>query len=247
MAKRRGHTASTRGRQAPSGTCELCGQDVTRDGVQEHLAACAPAHDAPTAVSQLLVLLRATSPGMPAYWLDVEAKVDAKLEALDALLRRVWLECCGHLSVFRIGGVNYFSRGYEFGFAREFGGVSAHRSDERSMTAKVRDALPFSGEGFEYEYDFGSTTILDLRVTGERSGSPGRSVVRLLARNAPPKVTCAICSEPANLVCPFCLQESADAFVCTKHRRQHRCGEDDAFLPVVNSPRMGVCGYSGEV
>lgn len=130
MAKRRGHTASTKGRQTPTGTCELCGQDVTPDGVQEHLVECAPAHDVPTAVPHLLVLLRATSPGMPAYWLDVEAKVDAKLEALDAFLRRVWLECCGHLSVFRIGPVDYFSRGYEFGFAREFGGETV----ERSMT-----------------------------------------------------------------------------------------------------------------
>jgi hypothetical protein len=24
------------------------------------------------------------------------------------------------------------------------------------------------------------------------------------------------------------------------------CGEDEGFLPVVNSPRMGVCGYTGK-
>jgi hypothetical protein len=113
------------------------------------------------------------------------------------------------------------------------------------MNIRLRDALPVSGEGFEYEYDFGSTTSLDLEVTGERSGRSGRSAVRLLARNAPPISACAVCGEPATLVCAFCLQESADAFVCTKHRRQHQCGEEEAFLPVVNSPRMGVCGYTG--
>jgi hypothetical protein len=234
-----------RGQALQPGTCELCRQDLTSGNAQAHLADCASAHDV-SGVPQLLVLFRATSPGMPAYWLDIEAKVDAKLQALDAFLRRVWLECCGHLSVFRIGGVDYFSRGYEFGFAREFRSVSTPWSAERSMTVRLRDALPSSDEGFEYEYDFGSTTTLELRVTGERSGSPGRSAVRLLARNAPPKVPCAVCSEPANLVCVFCLQEGADAFVCTKHRRQHQCGEEEAFLPVVNSPRMGVCGYTGE-
>jgi hypothetical protein len=208
---------------------------VTRDRVNGHLAECAPAHDVPTAVAQPLVLLRAISPGMQAYWLDVEARLDAKLEALDAFLRRVWLECCGHLSVFRIGGVDYFSRGYELGFARGLGGGTV----ERSMNVRLRDALPLSGRGFEYEYDFGSTTNLELRVTGERSGSPGRSAVRLLARNAPPASACAVCGEPATLVCAFCLQEAADAFVCAKHRGQHRCGEDEAFLPVVNSPLMG--------
>src|ERR1700681_1678189 len=156
MAKRRGHTASTRARQTASGTCQLCGQDMTRDSVQEHLAACVPAHDVPTAAPQLLVFLRATSPEMPAYWLDVEAKVDAKLEALDAIVSRVWLECCGHLSVFRIGGGDYFSRGYEFRFGSEFGGIGTPRSAERSMTVRLRDVLPPSGEGFENEYDFGS-------------------------------------------------------------------------------------------
>jgi hypothetical protein len=109
----------------------LCGQDVTRNGAQEHLTTCAPAHDVPTAAPQPLVFLRATSPEKPAYWLEVEAKADAKLEALDAFLRRVWLECCGHLSVFRIGPVDYFSRGYEFGFGREFGGISTPQFTEK--------------------------------------------------------------------------------------------------------------------
>jgi hypothetical protein len=104
------------------------------------------------------------------------------------------------LSVFRIGGVDYFSRGYEFGFGREFGSISTPRSAERSMTVRLRNALPFSGESLEYEYDFGSTTNLELRVTGERSGRPGRSTVRLLARNAPPKVTCGVCARHAIVI-----------------------------------------------
>src|SRR4051812_18547207 len=57
MAKRRGHTASTRGRQAPSGRCDLCGQDVTRDGVQAGLVECAPAHRCANSIPQLLVFL----------------------------------------------------------------------------------------------------------------------------------------------------------------------------------------------
>jgi hypothetical protein len=31
---------------------------------------------------------------------------------------------------------------------------------ERSMNTRLRDALPFVGERFGYEYDFGSTTPL---------------------------------------------------------------------------------------
>ena len=46
------------------------------------------------------------------------------------------------------------------------------------------------------------------------------------------------------LVCAFCGDDGG--FVCEAHRASHACSEDDeAFLPVVNSPRMGVCAYAG--
>ncbi len=241
MAKR-GVGRTSKGQQTQGGTCQLCGQSVTRGNAVAHLVECAPAHEASSGVVHPLIQFRASAAGLPAYWLDLEARADAKLEALDAFLRRVWLECCGHLSLFRIGGADYFSRGYTLGFDGAFG----REAGARSMNAKLRDALCLTTEPFEYEYDFGSTTSLALEITGERSGRIGRSVVRLLARNNPPASACAVCRQPATLVCPFCLQEGADPFVCAQHRAEHRCGEEDAFLPVVNSPRMGVCGYIGE-
>ena len=183
--------------------------------------------------------------GLPAYWLDLEVKADAKLEALDRFLRQLWLECCGHLSAFRIGAVNYFSRGYDFGVARGFGSFGWQPA-ERTMNVKLYEALPAIGKRFEYEYDFGSTTSLRLELMGERMGRTGRPAARLLARNTPPVWPCAICGQPATLVCAYCLQEEGNAFVCGTHRRQHACGQQEGFLPVVNSPRMGVCGYTAQ-
>jgi hypothetical protein len=69
--------------------------------------------------------------------------------------------------------------------------------------------------------------------------------VRLLARNTPPSWPCAICGELAIKICTFCYTGGGNPFVCRKHVRQHACGETDGFMPVVNSPRMGVCGYAG--
>ena len=228
------------------GACALCGCALTRAGALKHVGNCASSHDTGKGPEQQFVHVRATSPGLPAYWLDVEVKADAKLEALDSFLRRIWLECCGHLSMFRVGSANYFSRGYEFGFTRAFGSLGRQSPVERSMSVRVRDALPSDGRRFGYECDFGSTTSLELRAIGERTGRPGRSSVRLLARNTAPLWPCAICGQPATMVCTYCLQEEGNAFVCPKHRRKHACGEDEGFLPVVNSPRMGVCGYAGE-
>jgi hypothetical protein len=43
------------------------------------------------------------------------------------------------------------------------------------------------------------------------------------------------------------MSGEADPFVCSDHARDHACGEEESLMPVVNSPRMGVCGYTGEV
>ncbi len=40
-----------------------------------------------------------------------------------------------------------------------------------------------------------------------------------------------------------CIAEAANPFVCATQAARHPCG-DQALLPVVNSPRMGVCAYS---
>lgn len=227
------------------GTCALCGEAMTRGRAQKHVADCVPAHSVADGTEQRLVHIRATAPGLPAYWLDLEIKADAKLQALDGFLRRIWLECCGHLSVFRIGAADYFSPGYDLGFAHALPGFGRQRA-ERSMNVKVSAVLPAVGERFEYEYDFGSTTPLQLKLVDERMGRVGRPMVRLLARNTPPVWPCAICGQPATLVCAYCLQGEENAFVCGGHRRRHPCGEQEAFLPVVNSPRMGVCGYTAQ-
>ncbi len=100
------------------------------------------------------------------------------------------------------------------------------------------------GATFQYEYDFGSTTALSGRIISTRAGSLGRRVVRLLARNSPPVLTCLECAALATLICPFCIYEGACLF-CATHASAHKCDEEDAFLPVVNSPRVGVCGYTG--
>ena len=40
------------------------------------------------------------------------------------------------------------------------------------------------------------------------------------------------------------MYEREDPFLCEVHTEKHDCGEE-ALLPVVNSPRMGMCGYTG--
>ncbi len=64
--------------------------------------------------------------------------------------------------------------------------------------------------------------------------------VRFLARNNMPTVKCTTCSANPKAICSCCYR-----FCCTECVKKHRCGTE-GMLPVVNSPRIGVCGYTGE-
>lgn len=201
------------------GTCELCGQRESSSKMTRHLETCAVAHDR-KCPPQALITLEFEAAGDPRYWIQLEVRANASLQALDSVLRELWLECCGHMSAFSIG------------------------RDELGMRSPVGDVLHTKGLKLRHEYDFGSTTILNGRVFGTRRGSLGRAAVRLLARNDAPVWTCVHCENPASIVCPFCTEEGTGV-LCPGHAKKHEHAGEDVYLPVVNSPRMGVCGYTG--
>jgi hypothetical protein len=201
-----------------------------------HLKECAPKHDPARGKLAHLFHLRVEGAESPIYWLDLEIKSHSLLSDLDEFLRRIWLECCGHLSAFHFGRVSY-----TIAMEAPFDSWS----DERDMDVPVAELFYPIGTRFTYEYDFGSTTSLSLRIQGEREGKGGRSLVRFLARNEPPVWPCAVCKQPATFVCPFCVYDG-EPFYCDQHCSQHECYDEEAFLPIVNSPRMGTCGYTGE-
>lgn len=216
------------------GVCGLCKERLPKPAMTRHLAVCAPRHDHHRGAVCELWHLRGEAKGASVYWIDLEIKGDASLRRLDEFLRRTWLECCGHMSAFEIGRLRYSGLvDHEFDLGRA----------ERSMAARISSTLT-PGQRFSYEYDFGSTTDLVLKALGTRHGTAGRTAVRLLARNEPPVWPCAVCAKPASVICPLC-SDGSNPFSCPVHVREHACEDEEAFLPVVNSPRMGVCGYSG--
>ena len=206
-------------RSPNSGNCALCGHHATKSQIVAHVETCAAAHDK-VGPPQPLVVLRFEAVGQPRYWLVVEAKAHAKLSHIDALLRELWLECCGHMSAFHIG------------------------RRELAMTTAVATAFLAKGTKVAYEYDFGSTTALAGGLVGARHGSIGRASVHVLARNEPPAWPCGECKAPATTVCPYCM-DIGDGLFCDAHADAHSHAREEVYLPVVNSPRMGVCAYTG--
>lgn len=215
------------------GKCRICGRTMKRQGMTQHLKSCAEKNreaDEREVVS--LCHLVAQSP-RPVFWLHFEVPYDAPLEVVDRFLRRIWLECCGHLSAFTINEQRYSPCPMD-----EMMGVAP----EKTTDVPIRDVLSKKDQ-FEYEYDYGSTTHLDLRVVDVREGSKPDRGVRVLARNEMPDFRCADCGEPATQICPSCWENS---LFCDECAPEHPCYIDyDGLLPLVNSPRTGECGYTG--
>ena len=112
------------------------------------------------------------------------------------------------------------------------------------MTARVSPVLGTAGTRVGYVYDFGSST--ELVISHGRAVEAARAPrTRLVARNEPPVWPCDECGKPAENLCTQCAYDGR-GFCCGVHSASHDCGEE-MQLPVVNSPRMGVCGYVGEV
>ncbi len=228
------------------GKCALCGARYTKGPMTNHLRTCRRSHLGPVTSkgnpvngavrTARLFHIVVDGAGLPHYWMHLEVPTDAELENLDRFLRRTWLECCGHLSAFTIGAATY-----SVAPSDGFGLVDA---DEEDMDVALGEVLT-TGTRFRHEYDFGTTTYLDLRVVSERDGlARGRSV-QLLARNDAPDISCVRCGKPAASVCSQCAWES-EMWLCKRCAATHECGEE-MLLPVVNSPRVGMCGYTGEL
>lgn len=169
----------------------------------------------------------------PQYWMHLEVPASATLYDVDGFLRDIWLECCSHLSEFTIEGERYTASS-PFAEADEIDGPGMGMELSEVLRPKMK---------FNHDYDFGTTTHLTLKVVSEKEGQIASKDVQLLARNEPPIYPCHSCGKPATQICTDCAYEGT-GLVCDDCATKHECGED-MLLPVVNSPRVGMCGYTG--
>jgi hypothetical protein len=224
-------------RQISRGTCVFCQNTYAKSGMSRHLKACKArkaaiaAEDASHAPTTRLFHLAVEGTYASDFWLHLQLPASATLYDLDQFLRDIWLECCGHLSMFKIMGKRFMSTVFDNWWGDE----------DLDMDFEVGEVLT-PGLTFSHEYDFGTTTHLTLRVVSEREGAVREDEpVQILARNELPDFRCEVCGEPAIYICVFCDY----ALLCDACIETHACGEE-GLLPVVNSPRMGMCGYTGD-
>jgi hypothetical protein len=217
-------------RTQTKGQCVLCDKTSAKSAMARHLRQCVLDHKPAKSSPKAFLIIAYAGP----YWLFFEVPTTTSLKKVDKFLRDVWLECCGHLSRFTINNERY-----DVHPDNSWGG------EDKSMRYPLGKVLSV-GSKFSYEYDFGSTTELELNVLAVHSLvlRKKKGDVRILARNEPPSFICQKCNNaPADQLCGECIYKDK-GFFCDKCAKRHE-EHEEMFLPVVNSPRMGECGYCG--
>ncbi len=232
-------------REISTGKCSFCRENFAIEEMTRHFKSCKvrktylqKLSDKPGAQTTGIFHLFIEGRYQTAYWMHLEIHTDATLYDLDRFLRDVWLECCGHLSVFIIENKRYVYKLFED--PSPFWG---REIEEYDMDIELQQILRPRIK-FYHEYDFGTPTKLALKVIScyERTGRGNK--IQLLARNDLPLIFCDSCGRrKATLICTACTW-SGEGWLCDLCAQNHECKEK-MFLPVINSPRTGECGYTG--
>lgn len=218
-------------RQQSRGLCGFCGYETTKGSMARHLRAC-PIRQTLIGAAQkagrkpeILYYLRAQDAYNNGFWLDLEVRGSATLQDIDSYLRATWLECCGHLSQFSIGG---------------------WQGREIDKSRRV-DVVFQAGVELTHIYDFGTSSITLIKTVGQRTGAPlSKHAIYLMARNVMPQFSCIACGQPATHLCMECLiEEQVWGALCAEHASTHEHDTYGEPAVLVNSPRLGMCGYSG--
>ncbi|MGL4761931.1 MAG: IS1096 element passenger TnpR family protein [Sarcina sp.] len=183
------------------GKCYFCNKDLTNRMVKRHIGTCKDRLEIlNTRIGKNKNLkekfiLKITSKYNPSdYYLYVGIDKAKELKDLDQFLRDVWLECCGHLSGFKIDGEFYNDR-----TEADFWGM------ENDMSIKLGKVIELSDK-FGYEYDFGSTTELVLEVIDEYKDSEKTKGIEILARSYKGKRA----NSPREGVCGYSIGKDDD-------------------------------------
>lgn len=219
-------------RKQTKGKCTFCEREMTKGGLTRHLPSCTARQEAIEEAAQKqeetkqdLYHLQVYAARSTDFWLHLEMKGSATLQDLDAYLRSIWLECCGHLSRFSRGG---------------WGSTEISKS-------KRADQVFEPGVELTHIYDFGTSSETDIKAYDVREGYALNShPIFLMARNDPPETECMECEQSASWLCMECVYEmGAPGTLCDEHADAHPHYDYGGLTPLVNSPRVGMCGYDG--
>lgn len=219
------------------GKCYYCGKELNERTIKRHMKSCGEmqsvineemAAKKGRTRNQFILSLK-DKYNKKRYCIYLSISGELQLVHLDKFIRDVWVECCGHLSSFIIDNNRY----------------NDNSDGMYEMNVLLKDVLR-EGLKFDYEYDFGSTTHIELEVISKIKVSTNHSMIEIIARNNEIVHKCSRCRKTAKYI-----NYSQNEFLCedcTKGYSDydfHNMCIEEIGHEYYNSPRDGVCGYCG--
>jgi hypothetical protein len=171
------------------------------------------------------------------YYMYALFDASSTFSDIDIFLKEMWVECCGHLS-----------------------GFSNLNSQIKIKNSTLISKYP-NQSTFLYEYDYGSTTQVFfefIEILNLNKKTKTKQPIELLLRNDPPYIKCYSCDKNSVFYyedMSFCREDSYGFYLekpkeiketkvikKTKEPKEIRI-QKEYLLPILNSPRSGVCGY----
>ena len=216
---------NTMQRTEVKGICTYCKDEIPKNSrsIMNHLSKCEVKNESKNKKYSKSMILLIEGKYSPEYWLVIKAKPDITMKRIDKFIKDIWIECCGHLSSFSDG------------------------HSDIGMNRKL-DQVFEKGYKIDYIYDYGTSTEISLSLLEEIEDFNDKGI-QVLLRNKEIDYKCSYCNKKAEAICPFCADED-EGLLCSACIKNHKCIQDegeDVLLPLVNSPRAGVCGYTGYI
>ena len=194
------------------GKCLFCGKTFAKAGINRHLVTHLKEKNNAEGVSFLVKVEQNPRWKKTPYFLSLWVDGEATLKQLDTFLRDIWLECCGHLSAFRYKSARNSTV--------NFNSMIKMIAQQRVSTGEFGE-IPFSKKAkqvfipdlkLDYEYDFGSTTELEISIVEVFPIKADKKIV-LLSRNEPLKIMCSMCGKvPVTQICTVCMYDGDALF-----------------------------------
>lgn len=162
--------------------CNACGKEYTTRGITRHLKSCPEIHKNDSNGMYKYYTLKIRDVYEKYYFLYINVSAEITLGQLDQFLRDIWLECCNHLS--------------SFYYRNEYYDINRF-TDSAAINLKLEKLLD-DKDSILYEYDFGSTTKLEIELKEEFFDKKRDSLIEIYARNKMPKYLIENFDDPAN-------------------------------------------------
>lgn len=227
------------------GRCQGCNALISKKAFIKHLETCPIIQSYKNDQNLLFQIFDRYRPDL--YWMVVAAPPTLTLKELDSFLRSIWLGCCQHMSCFVLPSNEKEFYPYCF-WNRSF--TERHRYDLMN-NYHLQDIFP-KYSYLDYDFDFGNLSALQIEFLPNHDNTSSfysNTLVndfQLLILNHPPYYTCDKCCKlPLEVNCSVCMRSFC--LKCLQSRRAHNCDifDTEDILPIINSPRVGKCGYIG--